>query len=140
MREQMARSDALQARVWIAPILLTVSTFFGAQAPVPEPVTDQETELGQAAYEELGDKVEIIESSALYDRLKPVADAITRVAQPRYEHLLKFFWFMKRGPTRSRLPAVTCMSSIPCCTSLKIPNSWQELSATRYRIRFITMR
>ena len=62
--------------------LILVSTS-AAQAPTPEPVTDQETELGQAVYKQLRNKVEIIESSPLYDSLRPVADAITRVAQPK---------------------------------------------------------
>jgi predicted Zn-dependent protease len=53
-----------------------------AQAPKVEPVTDQETELGQAMYAKLKDNVEIIESSPLYDSLKPVGEAISRVAQP----------------------------------------------------------
>jgi hypothetical protein len=34
----------------IAPFLLTVSILCGAQAPLPEPATDQETELGQEMY------------------------------------------------------------------------------------------
>jgi len=70
--------------LWIAPLLAILSATCLAQAPVPEPVSDQETELGQEMYKQLRDKVEIIDSSPLYDSLKPVADAITRVAQPRY--------------------------------------------------------
>jgi hypothetical protein len=48
--------------VWMTPFLLMVSILCVAQAPVPEPVTDQETELGQAVYNELRNKGEIIES------------------------------------------------------------------------------
>ena len=51
--------------VWTTPFLLMVSILCVAQAPVPEPVTDQETELGQAVYNELRNKGEIIESSPL---------------------------------------------------------------------------
>ena len=32
------------SRSWLTPFLLMVSIGCGAQAPVPEPVTDQETE------------------------------------------------------------------------------------------------
>ena len=76
---------------FILPLVALLSAACVAQAPTPEPVTDQETELGQAAYKQLREKAEIIESSPLYDSLKPIADAITRVAQPRYPHPFKFF-------------------------------------------------
>ena len=66
--------------VWMTPFLLMVSILCVAQAPVPEPVTDQETELGQAVYNELRNKGEIIESSPLYESLRPVAESISRVA------------------------------------------------------------
>ena len=49
------------SRFWLTPFLLMVSIGCGAQAPVPEPVTDQETELGQEMYKELANKGEIIE-------------------------------------------------------------------------------
>jgi len=75
-----------------------------AQAPTPEPVTDQETELGQAVYKQLLDKREITESSPLYDSLKPVADAIARVAQPRYPHPFKFFLVHEAQPNAFATP------------------------------------
>jgi predicted Zn-dependent protease len=81
--------------VLLSLILATTSI---AQAPTPEPVTDQETELGQAVYKQLRDKVEIIQSSPLYDTLKPVADAITRTAQPHYPHPFKFFLVHEAQP------------------------------------------
>jgi hypothetical protein len=68
------------SRVWITPFLLIVSILCSAQAPLPEPVTDQETELGLAVYNELKEKVEIVESSPLYESMRPVTEAISRVA------------------------------------------------------------
>jgi hypothetical protein len=65
----MARLQFLKCRVWIAPFLLTVLVFCVGQAPVPDPVTDQETELGREMYDELKDKGEIVESSPLYESL-----------------------------------------------------------------------
>jgi beta-barrel assembly-enhancing protease len=90
--------------VWIPPFLLTVSVLFAAQAPVPEPVTDQETELGQAVYNELRDKGEVVESSPLYDSLRPIADAISRVAQSRYPHPFKFFVVHETQPNAFATP------------------------------------
>jgi len=55
------------SRFWITPVLAILCGACLAQAPAPEPVSDQETELGQAVYKQLRDKGEIIESSPLYD-------------------------------------------------------------------------
>ena len=88
----------------IVPVLLILTVVSVAQAPVPEPVTDQETELGQAMYKQLRDKGEIIESSPLYDSLKPIADAIAREAQPRYPHPFKFFLVHEAQPNAFATP------------------------------------
>jgi hypothetical protein len=45
----------LNHRAAIAPLALA-SVLLTAQAPLPEPVTDTETELGQAVYDELKTK------------------------------------------------------------------------------------
>jgi predicted Zn-dependent protease len=90
--------------LWIVPLLAILSLVCLAQAPVPEPVTDQETELGQAAYKQLRDKSEIIQSSPLYDSLKPVAEAIARVSQPRYPHPFKFFLVHEAQPNAFATP------------------------------------
>lgn len=85
-------------------VLLILTVVSVAQTPVPEPVTDQETELGQAMYKQLRDKGEIIESSPLYDNLKPIAEAIGREAQPRYPHPFKFFLVHETQPNAFATP------------------------------------
>jgi beta-barrel assembly-enhancing protease len=52
---------------------------------------DPEVQMGQEVFNELKAKGEIIESSPLYDQLKPIADPIIRAAQPRYNHPFKFY-------------------------------------------------
>ena len=47
--------------------------------------------MGQEIFNELKANGEIVESSPLYDELRPVADAITRAAQPQYNHPFKFY-------------------------------------------------
>jgi len=89
---------------WIMPVLAILSATCLAQAPNPEPVSDQETELGQAMYKQLRDKGEIIESSPLYDTLKPIAVAIARVAQPQYPHPFKFFLVHEAQPNAFATP------------------------------------
>jgi predicted Zn-dependent protease len=91
-------------RDWAAPLLLVVSVLCVGQAPLPEPVTDQETELGEAVYTQLREKGEIIESSPLYDSLRPIAEAISRVAQPRYNHPFKFFLVHETHPNAFATP------------------------------------
>ena len=75
-----------------------------AQAPTPEPVTDQETELGKAMYDQLRAKAEIVESSPLYDSLKPIADSISRVSQSRYPHPFKFYIVHEAQPNAFATP------------------------------------
>ena len=131
----MAKSAFAQSGT--VALLVAISILLPAQAPTPEQVTDQETELGQAVYDQLKNKVEIIESSPLYDRLKPVVDAISRVAQSQYDHPFKFFLVHESQPNAFATPAATSMLSIPCCFSSKIPNSLRAPSVMKSRIQFI---
>jgi len=88
------------SKISTVAFLVAISILLPAQAPTPEQVTDQETELGQAVYDQLKNKVEIIESSPLYDRLKPVVDAISRV----YDHPFKFFLVHESQPNAFATP------------------------------------
>jgi len=87
-----------------AALAVFVSTAALAQVPTPEPVTDQETELGKAMYDQLRAKAEIIQSSPLYDNLKPIADAISRVSQSRYPHPFKFYLVHEAQPNAFATP------------------------------------
>jgi len=91
-------------RAWMVPLALAASLFLAAQAPSPAPVTDQETELGNAVYKELKDKGMIIAKSILYDSLTPVTTTIARVAQPRYEHPFKFYLVHDPRPNAFSVP------------------------------------
>src|SRR5262249_16597453 len=59
---------------------------------------DDEQEIGQQVFNELKAKGEIVASSALYDALAPIADAVTRTAQPRYNHPFKFYLVHEQQP------------------------------------------
>src|SRR5262247_4248214 len=100
----MSRLPFTKPSLGIVPFSLMISIVCCAQAPIPEPVTDQETELGQEMYKELKTKGEIIESSPLYDTLKPLADSISRVAQSRYPHPFKFFLVHESQPNAFATP------------------------------------
>jgi len=65
---------------------------------------DAEVQLGQEAFNELKVKAEIIESSPLYDTLKPITEAITRSAQPQYNHPFKFYLVHEAQPNAFATP------------------------------------
>jgi beta-barrel assembly-enhancing protease len=65
---------------------------------------DVEVQMGQEVFNELKAKGEIVESSPLYDQLKPIADAITRAAQPRYNHPFKFYLVHEAQPNAFAAP------------------------------------
>ncbi len=65
---------------------------------------DEEVQMGQQVFDDLKAKGEIIESSPLYDRLKPIADAITRAAQPQYNHPFKFYLVHETQPNAFATP------------------------------------
>jgi predicted Zn-dependent protease len=91
-------------RTWIVPLSLAAMLSLSGQAPRPEPVTDQETQLGDAAYKELKDKAEIIDKSPLYDALNPITTEIVRAAQPHYEHPFKFILVHEAQPNAFSVP------------------------------------
>lgn len=65
---------------------------------------DDEVQMGQEFFNQLKAKGEIIESSPLYDQLRPIADAITRAAQPRYNHPFKFYLVHETQPNAFATP------------------------------------
>jgi predicted Zn-dependent protease len=81
------------------------------QSPAAQPVQaaqsqdqDEEVQMGQEVFNSLKAKGEIIESSPLYDQLKPIADAITLAAQPRYNHPFKFYLVHEQQPNAFATP------------------------------------
>jgi predicted Zn-dependent protease len=78
--------------------------YFMATASAPAQQQDEEVKLGQEVFNELKAKGEIIESSPLYDLLNPIADAITRAAQPRYDHPFKFYLVHEEHPNAFATP------------------------------------
>jgi beta-barrel assembly-enhancing protease len=76
----------------------------GPRSPAQEPHPDDEQQVGQQVFEELKAKGEIIASSPLYDLLTPIAGAVTRTAQPRYPHPLKFYLVHEAQPNAFATP------------------------------------
>jgi len=60
--------------------------------------------MGQMIFDQLKAKGEIVQSSPLYDQLRPIADAITRAAQSRYNHPFKFYLVHEPQPNAFAAP------------------------------------
>src|ERR1700722_7124669 len=83
------------------PMVAAVITGVGStKAAGPAQAADQDVELqlGQQIFDELKAKGEIVESSPLYDQLRPISDAITRAAQPQYNHPFNFYLVHETQP------------------------------------------
>ena len=76
---------------------------------------DEEVQMGQEVFNDLNAKGEIIESSPLYDQLKPIVDPIARAAQPRYNHPFKFYIVHETQPNAFATPGgnVYVVDSLP---------------------------
>jgi predicted Zn-dependent protease len=75
-----------------------------AQAQTQKTDQDDEVQMGQEVFDQLKAKDEIVQSSPLYDVLNPIADAITRAAQPRYNHPFKFYLVHEAQPNAFATP------------------------------------
>ena len=84
--------------------------FLAGIACVRIPLADQgrnedgEIEMGQEIFNEFKTNGEIVESSPLYDQLRPIADAISRAAQPQYGHPFKFYLIHEELPDAFAAP------------------------------------
>src|SRR5215831_309129 len=85
-------------------LCLVLPTIVAAQTSAGTQSQDEEVQMGQEVFNELKAKGEIIESSPLYDTLKPIADSITKAAQPRYNHPFKFYLVHEAQPNAFATP------------------------------------
>src|SRR5262245_27304305 len=89
-------------------VLLASAIAFVASVSAPwateDASQDDEQQIGQQAFEELKAKGEIVASSPLYDSLSPIAAAITRTAQPYYNHPMKFYLVHEQQPNAFATP------------------------------------
>ena len=65
---------------------------------------DDEQQVGQEVFNELKAKGEIVASSPLYEVLQPIVAAVTRTAQPRYNHPFKFYLVHESAPNAFATP------------------------------------
>jgi predicted Zn-dependent protease len=94
------------AAACVAMVAACLAGVGSAKAAGPAQASDQDVELqlGQQMFDELKAKGEIVESSPLYDQLRPITDAITRAAQPQYNHPFKFYLVHETQPNAFATP------------------------------------
>jgi predicted Zn-dependent protease len=95
--------ELLRKGLWYT-VAAALCLVVGNAAAQQQDQDDVEVQMGQEVFNELKAKGEIVESSPLYDQLKPIADAITRAAQPRYNHPLKFYLVHEAQPNAFAAP------------------------------------
>ena len=76
----------------------------GASSVAQDSRPDDEQQVGQEVFDELRAKGEIVAASPLYDQLEPIAAAVTRTAQPRYNHPFKFYLVHEQQPNAFATP------------------------------------
>src|SRR6266446_8410871 len=77
---------------------LAAIAFASAVGATDDRNMDDEQQIGKEVFDELRAKGEIVASSPLYDALMPIASAVTRTAQPRYDHPFKFYLVHEQQP------------------------------------------
>jgi predicted Zn-dependent protease len=105
-KEMMDTSRLIRTVVLFGVAISCLAPFGSAEGrPAAEQQNqDAELQVGQQVFNELKAKGEIIESSPLYDELRPIADAITRAAQPQYNHPFKFYLVHETQPNAFATP------------------------------------
>jgi predicted Zn-dependent protease len=103
----MKMSDlARRALLYASAVVLCLMGLESATTPLraQESNQDVELEMGQEVFNALKAQGEIVESSPLYNTLRPAAEAITRAAQPRYNHPFKFYLVHENQPNAFATP------------------------------------
>src|SRR5262245_42364126 len=100
---QVGASKPVHA-ILVTVAFMCLAPLRGTAAPEQAKEQDPEVQLGKETFDELKVRAEIIESSPLYDQLKPFADAITKAAQPRYDHPFKFYLVHETQPNAFATP------------------------------------
>jgi predicted Zn-dependent protease len=104
MTTERSLKSVTVAAVVVAALLLRADAFVGAQNSKSDPKSDDELQIGQQGFEELKAKGEIVATSPLVDLLNPIAAAITKTAQPRYNHPFKFYLVHEPQPNAFATP------------------------------------
>jgi beta-barrel assembly-enhancing protease len=83
--------------------VLALATF--ALLPIAAQADDaDELQMGAQLFDQLKSQGEIVASSPLYDRLRPIEQAITKVVQPKYQYPIHFYIVHEQQPNAFAAP------------------------------------
>jgi beta-barrel assembly-enhancing protease len=93
----------------VIALCLWLATAAAAQAaataaPAPQQSADDERSMGAQLFNELKSEGEIVETSPLYDALRPLSIAITQAVQPRYAYPIHFYIVHEAQPNAFAAP------------------------------------
>jgi beta-barrel assembly-enhancing protease len=90
----------MKTTAWLCVLALAACALVPATAWADE----SEPQMGTELFNELKAKGEIVASSPLYDRLRPLASAITKVVQPGYPYPIHFYIVHEKQPNAFAAP------------------------------------
>lgn len=88
----------------LASLLLTTMLMPLLLAATASAQNDDETQMGAQVFQELKSKGEVVGASPLYDELRPIASAITRVVQAQYPYPIHFYIVHESQPNAFAAP------------------------------------
>lgn len=88
----------------IANVLLVLALACSLSAVARAQGSEDELQMGAQVFQQLKDQGEIVSSSPLYDKLRPIARAITRVIQPQYAYPIHFYIVHEKQPNAFAAP------------------------------------
>ncbi len=91
----------MNALVWLRVVACAT---FALLPVVARADTTDERQMGTQLFNQLKSQREIVASSPLYDRLRPIADAITKVVQPKYAYPIHFYIVHEAQPNAFAAP------------------------------------
>ena len=94
-------------RRWCLAVVMLSTVGLVADPATPQAAdsrVDDEQQIGQQVFDELKAKGEIVASSPLYDSLAPIAEAVTRTAQPYYNPPFRFYLVHEQQPNAFATP------------------------------------
>ena len=98
----MAKIYASLPSVLVCLIVLIVTVLMPGTASRADDTDDAQA--GAQLFEQLKSQGEIVKTSPLYDALRPIAAAITKVAEPQYQYPIHFYIVHEKQPNAFAAP------------------------------------
>jgi predicted Zn-dependent protease len=95
------KGNLMNAVPWVRVLALAALALLPAAAQADD---SDELQMGAQLFDQLKSQGEIVASSPLYDRLRPIAQAITKVVQPKYQYPIHFYIVHEQQPNAFAAP------------------------------------